>query len=567
MKLSMTIARVFPRRTNATPDDPLAFVGMPDLLTPEWFDEVHISVAFTYDVPFAYQLAEIWGKRTYNLRMGGPGLYGKADKKIAGIDTIGGEFTPGMYLKKGYVITSRGCPNSCLSGDTLVNTIDGNIPIIELVGKETKVLTRDIGGKPIFANAINIRKIGQNDKLIRIHFDDKSHLDCTPDHLLRKFKNGNQFMKPREYELRADELKKGDSVIAIHVYGRADGYLDVVYGRHKSINLHRLVMSGKLNRELLSKEHVHHLDSDRKNNHPDNLTLTDSHSHIKYHPEIANRMKIDNPTKQMTDGWREKIKIAGTGSRRTIEQRLKYRKSKLGIKNPNYRHGKSYKPSRILPYVNHKVTRIEYLSDRQDTYCLEVPGFDWFFANNIFVHNCWYCSVPEREGDIREIAIHTGWNVLDNNLLACSEKHITEVFQMLMKVKQVLYKRIEFTGGFEAKRFRHWHCEWLSRLKPKQIFFSYDKFDDFEPLKDAGRILKHWDIPKDSRRCYVLCGYNLDTFDNAEYRMRQAIEAGFIPMAMLYRDERGIYKKDWTQFQKEWVRPAIMRAKGLLNVS
>ena len=34
----MGIARVFPRRTNATPDDPLSFVGMPELLTPEWFE-------------------------------------------------------------------------------------------------------------------------------------------------------------------------------------------------------------------------------------------------------------------------------------------------------------------------------------------------------------------------------------------------------------------------------------------------------------------------------------------------------------------------------------------------
>ena len=25
----------------------------------------------------------------------------------------GGDFVPGMYLKKGYVITSRGCPNRC----------------------------------------------------------------------------------------------------------------------------------------------------------------------------------------------------------------------------------------------------------------------------------------------------------------------------------------------------------------------------------------------------------------------------------------------------------------------
>lgn len=44
------IIRVFPRRTNATPDDELVRVRE----TPSFFDEadeVHISVAFTWDMP------------------------------------------------------------------------------------------------------------------------------------------------------------------------------------------------------------------------------------------------------------------------------------------------------------------------------------------------------------------------------------------------------------------------------------------------------------------------------------------------------------------------------------
>jgi len=274
------IARVFPRRTNATPNDSLAFVGMPDLLTPEWFDEVHISVAFTYDMPMAEKLAEAWGMRTSRISIGGPGS-----------GMRGGQFTPGMYLKRGYVITSRGCPN-----------------------------------------------------------------------------------------------------------------------------------------------------------------------------------------------------------------------------------------------------------------------------------DCWFCSVHEREGSIRELEINAGWNVLDDNLLACSENHITEVFKMLMKVKKVLHKPIEFTGGFEAKRLSHWHCEWLYRLKPKQIFFAYDMQNKYEQLVEAGRILRQCEISANALRCYVLCGYNGDTFDKAEKRLSDVIKAGFIPMAMLYHDEKSNwYNKAWTKFQKEWTRPAIMRAKGLIK--
>lgn len=55
----MKIARVFPRRTTATPDDELVFFGPPPLLILPEIDEVHISVAFTYDRPKAEELAKV----------------------------------------------------------------------------------------------------------------------------------------------------------------------------------------------------------------------------------------------------------------------------------------------------------------------------------------------------------------------------------------------------------------------------------------------------------------------------------------------------------------------------
>ena len=61
-----------------------------------------MSVAFTYDLPKAYTLAEKWMRLGVPVHMGGPAF-----------NNPGGDFVPGMYLKKGYVITSRGCPNRC----------------------------------------------------------------------------------------------------------------------------------------------------------------------------------------------------------------------------------------------------------------------------------------------------------------------------------------------------------------------------------------------------------------------------------------------------------------------
>ena len=54
----MRIIRIFPRRTKATPTDPLAYFGPPDLFAEA--DEVHVNVTFTYDMDRAEQLAEQW---------------------------------------------------------------------------------------------------------------------------------------------------------------------------------------------------------------------------------------------------------------------------------------------------------------------------------------------------------------------------------------------------------------------------------------------------------------------------------------------------------------------------
>lgn len=99
----MNIARVFPRRTRATPDDALTFTGPPPREGLPDVQEVHISVAFTYDLDRAHQLAEAWARTGLPVRMGGPAFH-----------EPGGDFIPGRYLKHGYVITSRGLPQSLL---------------------------------------------------------------------------------------------------------------------------------------------------------------------------------------------------------------------------------------------------------------------------------------------------------------------------------------------------------------------------------------------------------------------------------------------------------------------
>ena len=174
-------------------------------------------------------------------------------------------------------------------------------------------------------------------------------------------------------------------------------------------------------------------------------------------------------------------------------------------------------------------------------------------------NRCWFCSVPKREGDTHPLPITEGFNVLDDNLLACSEEHIRAVFAMLKKQNM---GRPEFTGGLEAARLKDWHVELLAELKPKQIFFAYDTPNDYEPLVEAGKMLKAGGVAKGHvLRAYNLCGYPGDTFERAEKRIKQTVDAGFMPMAMLYRDETGECDRQWKRWQREWANPVIIGAK------
>lgn len=176
-------------------------------------------------------------------------------------------------------------------------------------------------------------------------------------------------------------------------------------------------------------------------------------------------------------------------------------------------------------------------------------------------NRCWFCTVWQREGTVRELPIREGHNVLDDNLLACSPEHIRGVFSMLARQPE----RPRFTGGLEAKRLEQWHVEEFRKLKARALFFAYDTADDLEPLQRAGRMLLGGGFTRASHflRCYVLCGYPKDTMSRAEARMRQALEAGFTPMAMLYRDERGKRDPGWAKFQRAWARPALIHGRQL----
>lgn len=93
--------RVFPRRTKWTPTDKLAFVGDPPLDMPTG-QPVRVSCTFTWDKEEALRLGRSWSRFYSDVQVGGPAF-----------DDVGAEFVPGLFIKEGVTITSRGCIRKC----------------------------------------------------------------------------------------------------------------------------------------------------------------------------------------------------------------------------------------------------------------------------------------------------------------------------------------------------------------------------------------------------------------------------------------------------------------------
>jgi len=174
-------------------------------------------------------------------------------------------------------------------------------------------------------------------------------------------------------------------------------------------------------------------------------------------------------------------------------------------------------------------------------------------------NNCWFCSVPKREGKIRELEIKEGNVVQDNNLLACSKQHIHKVFQMLRG-----QKKVNFKGGFEAQRITDKIIEDLRSLDIEEIWLSYDyPVTEKLFLRALNKLRKYFKLRQ--RRCYVLIGFEGDTISQAEERCKHVLDLGALPFAQRYRtnsedwDETFFYKdREWSQLQRRWTRPRIM---------
>lgn len=222
----------------------------------------------------------------------------------------------------------------CFRSDTRVALVDGTSVSLEEMARRSEngelFWGYSIGpnGRLIVALLDNPRYIG-TDSLVEVTIDNDEVIHCTPDH---------QFLMRDGRMVIAADLRPNDSLMPLYRYN-ARGY-EMVY---QPLNgflypTHRLADEWNVRNSMYDDQpgtHRHHLDHDRRNNMPWNISRVDASEHIRY------------------QSWND--------------------------------HFGSY----TAHAQNHKVISVRDMSGTHDVYCLTVPEAGNFALEaGVFVHNC-----------------------------------------------------------------------------------------------------------------------------------------------------------------------------------
>lgn len=166
------------------------------------------------------------------------------------------------------------------------------------------------------------------------------------------------------------------------------------------------------------------------------------------------------------------------------------------------------------------------------------------------INKCSFCLVNK---NLIEFDDFPEGNIInDNNILACSDKHIDLVFNMLKK-----QKNIQFKGGLESRRLTKRIVEKLRTLKITELWLACDNDSALKPLKKAVDILYKAGFKRYQIHCYALIyGKNLI---KEEERLKEIYNIGARPFAQLYQPpikEKIQYSQEARNFQRKWCRPA-----------
>ena len=107
--------------------------------------------------------------------------------------------------------------NPCLSGNTLIQTTDGNIPIKDLVGKTPDVYCMNDNGELTISKATKVWCTRKDAQTVTVHTG-KGDIICTPDHLI--------FTTNRGW-VEAKSLKRGDKIKGLNRQMKGETHVSV----------------------------------------------------------------------------------------------------------------------------------------------------------------------------------------------------------------------------------------------------------------------------------------------------------------------------------------------------
>lgn len=199
---------------------------------------------------------------------------------------------PGKYVKSLYNFSDDGETwRACLSGDTKIRLLDGTSPTVKsLIGKnEFWVFSKDKNGRVVPGRGHSARFTKTVNKYSIVTLDNGEKIKCTPDHLFR--------LKDGSYK-EASSLNKDDSLSPLYlrnseVLGYKDaGYVDVKDDSGEWALLHRRIGEFIENKVSLDeKPQIHHKDSDKLNNSPENIEWLSNKDHRRVHAIEAQMIK------------------------------------------------------------------------------------------------------------------------------------------------------------------------------------------------------------------------------------------------------------------------------------
>lgn len=238
--------------------------------------------------------------------------------------------------------------NPCVTGDTLIQTIEGKIKIKDLVETQPYVYCMDAEGKLAIKQASKVWMTRKDAHLVEVDFN-RGKLVCTPDHKI--------YTRNRGW-VEAKDLVKGDKLNGLGISkGNEIDECVKLSTDSKSYPHHRFIMK-QMGHDIVGKD-VHHIDDNHLNNIYSNLEVLSHSEHSKLtnlgHECYCNRCP----------------------------------KTGMFIPHDEYTHKNKTvsvnKESAGKNFIVKSVTELNYV---EDVYDMTVPEVHNFIANNIVIHNC-----------------------------------------------------------------------------------------------------------------------------------------------------------------------------------